>query len=90
MQKVWVLYIQHRHGYDLSAHATSESADAALLQFVKDNWSDRFSEDYPGFEDPGEPMEKYFTPQEDDWGEDLEEYSLEELEIQNLPSVFGG
>lgn len=38
---VWTLFIEHRHGFNLSVHDSEESADKAAISYCRAEWDDR-------------------------------------------------
>jgi hypothetical protein len=43
--EVWSLHISHKHGDDVTVHASEDAANEALLGYVRDYWE---QEDVPG------------------------------------------
>ena len=37
-EHIWILQISHRHGVNVYASRTKESADATLLRYCRENW----------------------------------------------------
>lgn len=72
---VWVLFISHRHGEDVSLFATEELARKALIAWATDWWDTEVRDKWKGpeevFGDPPEDDDKmvqaYFDVVEDEW-----------------------
>ena len=78
IRPVHVLVYEHRHGMDLSAHASHESAFAALAQVAREGWRERTDREAPadcsGLSDE-ELVEACFE------GHESEFYTLEAKEV---------
>ncbi|WP_439398545.1 hypothetical protein ACRQ5Q_14660 [Bradyrhizobium sp. PMVTL-01] len=77
--KVWVLIIDHRHGTDVTVHASKLEADAIMYAYC-DKWWEREYPDEPRPDD-SKLVARYWERQSDQ-GE--ESYLLEEREINDL------
>lgn len=81
-QTVWVLIVDHRHGTNISVHATHEHAVRSLGDYCAAEWDDGLTEQYGELESLAQVdlIEAYF----DAWGQgfDPEWYLLEERPIE--------
>ena len=80
---VYVLTVEHRHGTNVSAHASREHAEAALWEYVTDWWVEAFpNEPLP------EPADGNFWPHIDRYfevhGAD-EWHNIQQCQIEGLP-----
>ena len=82
MNRVFVVTIHHKHGEDLRVQATEEGARNAILEYVKEFWSewqdaDEGDDDYsPIPEDREEAISEYFS-----LAEESEYYEIDELPV---------
>jgi len=78
IRQVHVLVYEHRHGMDLSAHASHEAAFAALAEIAREWWQERADREAPAdcstLSDE-EVVEAYFE------GHENEFYTLEAKEV---------
>lgn len=72
--KVWVLVIEHRHGFDVFVHRTQEGARQRLLAFVLE-WWDREMDGAPQPDSPDLAIDMYFEEN------DREFYSLDDCVV---------
>lgn len=81
-QTVWVLIVDHRHGTNISVHATYEHAMRALGDYCAAEWDEGLTEQYGQQASLSQEdlIESYF----DAWGQgfDPEWYLLEERPIE--------
>lgn len=84
--KVWVLVIDHKHGTDVSGHASRSAADKANLEYCDEWWGREF----PDSEKPPEDaLAKEYWRRMSDGGEEW--HMLEEREVIGditIPPVF--
>ena len=67
--EVWFLLINHRHGVDITIHATQDSAYAGLVQYCRDEWENEFADANPPAtppEDDDELIDQYFENVDDE------------------------
>ncbi len=60
---VFILEITHRHGSNITAHATQEERDAAAYAYVEENWGEWFRDDQYTPSDHAEVVAMYFREQ---------------------------
>jgi len=60
MKHVYILAVNHRHGENLSAHATEESAEQALFDYVEDEWGGEIDAPFPQEKTQKEIVDEYF------------------------------
>lgn len=72
--KVWVLVIEHRHGFNHYVNKTNEGMLNALAEYCKEWWEElQYSEEIPS--DRGELIDTYFDNVYEEW------YTYEEVTI---------
>ena len=83
IRSAWVLLINHKHGQNISVHATEEGAQQALHAYCRDWWDEGIIEQYGKPEDLSreEFIDAYFDCHEHCL--DAEWYLLEEQQIED-------
>ncbi len=79
--KLLLLQIQHKHGDNHSLHATRESLDRELYQYVSDEWDDGISRQYGPLRahSADQAVEIYFACWQD--ALDGERYEIHQLDL---------
>lgn len=72
---VWVLRIEHRHGFNMEAFTTEELATESLYEYVKEWWAKDGPKDAAVPEDRDEAIEAYFES-------NGESHDITEVEVQ--------
>lgn len=70
---VWVLVIEHKHGFNHYAHRTEAGAMKTLAEYVAEWWSEVSTDPMP--DDPAEAVKIYFEDHQSEW------YTLEEVNL---------
>ena len=79
LPRVHVATIRHQHGTDLYIHATSDGCDEAVLEYVKESWTEVFGPDVDIPEDREEAIKAYFQRRLDDEEEEYLDREVREV-----------
>ena len=79
---VWVLFVDHKHGSNISAHTSEESALESLYQYCSDEWDEGLNSQYGRLNDLNreQAIEAYFDAH--NLAFDSEWYILKKLHIE--------